>query len=381
MIYVLGLSFGLLVYVYLGYPLLVLVLSRIFGREPRRSPLTPTVTLLIPAFNEQAHIVEKLENSLQLDYPRESFEIIVVDDGSTDMTSALATRYVDRGVRVVSLPENIGKANMLERIVPSLTSEIVAFSDVSSSLDPKALRVLVQSFADPAVGCVCGLYRMRNADDLRGQGERLYWKYETLIKQCESRLHSVLGAHGAFYAVRRTLLGSLETGSINDDFLIPMRIVQAGYRAVYEPEALVWEMELASLEQEFARRCRIALGNCQQIVRLAGMLLPRFGWIAFSFFSHKVLRTIAPIFMLLTFVASWWLPPVPLRVALGLQIAFYSSAGIGYLCQRMGYNVRFLSASMYLCLGNLCMLIGIMKYVFGQRKVVWSKRSQDEKIN
>ncbi len=366
-------SLGTLLYIYLGYPLAVWALARAFGREPDRQDGMPSVSLLIPALNEEAHLGEKLRNSLALAYPADRLEIVVASDGSTDRTNAIAESFAPRGVRLIAMERNLGKSAMLGRVVPQLRGEITVFSDASSELDAQALRVLTQSFADPRVGCVSGLYRLKG--DARGEGEGLYWRYETFIKRQEGRLHSILGAHGAFYAIRRALFEAPGATAINDDYLIPMRIVARGFRAVYEPRALAWERELASVEGEFARRRRIAAGNCQQVVTLRGMLNPfRHGWVALCFFSHKVLRTLAPLLLITTFVASWWLEPTQAAVFLTLQGLFYASAWAGHLCQRRGVAVRWLSPALYFCLGNLAMLAGLVAFCSSGRKpLVWER--------
>lgn len=373
MVIIFWFSLGLLLYIYAGYPVLVWMLARVFGREPQRRDITPFVSLLIPAYNEEAYIEAKLQNSLALEYPKDRLEIVVASDGSTDRTNAIVEGYRDRGVRLLAMQENIGKAAMLNRTVPLVEGEIVVFSDTSSELEPDALRILMQRFADARVGCVSGLYRLKAGSDLRAQGEGIYWRYETFIKQQESRLHSILGAHGAFYAIRKPLFSRLEGGSINDDYLIPMRIVEQGYRAVYEPEAKSWEQEVASVEGEFARRRRIAAGNCQQIVQLRSLLHPARGWPAFAFFSHKVLRTAAPFLLLLLLASSWWLSP-PLRTAaLALQGLVYGSAVLGAWCQARGHVPRWLAAPLYFCLGNLAMLLGVIRFLSGPDRLVWER--------
>ncbi len=374
MVLLLWLSFATLLYIYAGYPLLVGGLARLFGREPRKAPMTPTVSLLIPAYNEEAHIEARLRNSLALDYPKDRLEIVVASDGSTDRTNAIVESFANRGVRLVAMPSNIGKAAMLCRAVPSLRGEILIFSDASTELAPDALRQIVRSFADAAVGCVSGLYRLKaTGGDLRGEGEGLYWRYETFIKQQESRLHSILGAHGAFYAIRKSLFRPLEHSSINDDYLIAMRVVEQGFRAVYEPSAIAWEREVASVEGEFARRRRIAVGNCQQMVLLRQLLHPRHGWVAFEFFSHKVLRTLAPLFMIAVLVTSPWLPAPSNLVLLVGQALIYGAAVAGYVCQHSGRRVAWLSPPLYFCLGNLAMLAGLWAFCFGRRQVSWSR--------
>ena len=366
-------SFVVLGYAYVAYPLLVWGLSRLFGREPRRQAMIPPVSLLIPAHNEEARIEEKLRNSLALDYPKERLEIVVASDGSTDRTDAIVRQFESRGVRLLSLREHVGKSAMLARVVPLLRSQIVVFSDVSSELEPDALREVMRQFADPQVGCVSGLYRLKHATDLRAHGEGLYWRYETFLKRQESRLHSILGAHGAFYAIRRELFEPPGETEINDDYLIPMRVVARGFRAVYEPRAVAWERELASVDGEFARRRRIAVGNCQQIVRLRRLLHPAHGWIAFCFASHKLLRTFAPLFMVTLLCSSFWLPRPWAMLAAAIQLVFFASAWVGYRCQRRGRLVRWLSPPLYFCLGNLALLAGLWKYCLSKHRFAWER--------
>ena len=367
-------SLGTLVYIYVGYPALAWALARLFGRAPRAAGITPSVTLLIPAFNEEAHIEAKLRNSLALDYPKDRLEIVVASDGSTDATNSIVERFAARGVKLLAMRKHLGKAPMLSRTVPMARGEIVVFSDASSELAPTALRRLVRGFADPRVGCVSGLYRVRPSGDVRGAGEGLYWRYETFLKRQESRLHSILGAHGAFYAIRKTLFTRLAASAVNDDYLIPMRIVAQGFRAVYEPKAVCWEAESGvSMRGEFSRRRRIAVGNCQQIVELAHLLNPARGWVALCFFSHKVLRTAAPVFMLALLAATAWLPAPWAAAGLALQLAFYASAAAGWLCQRRGRMVRWLSVPLYFCLGNLAMLSGVVRFFSPRRGPVWER--------
>ncbi len=367
------LSFGTLLYIYAGYPLLVWGLARLFGREPRKADITPAVSLLLPVYNEEAYIEQKLRNSLALDYPKDKLEIVVASDGSTDRTNALVKRFEARGVRLLAVSDNIGKSAVLSRAVPLLRADIVVFSDATITLAPDAIRRLVRSFADPSVGAVSAAYRLDPAADLRSQGEGLYWRYESFIKRQESRLHSVIGAHGPCHAIRKPLFARLETTQINDDYLIPMRVITQGYRVVYDPEVVVGEHELVSVGGEFARRRRIAAGNCQQMVALARLLHPRHGWVAFCFFSHKVLRTLAPAFLICLLVSSARLPAPGAALALGLQGLFYGSALAGYACQRRGKTIRWLAPPLYFCLGNLAMLAGLYRYCFHRHRLVWER--------
>ncbi len=367
-----------LLYTYAGYPLLVWALARLVGAETgdKRQGTgerdLPAVSLLLPAYNEEAYIEAKLRNSLALDYPSDRLEIVVASDGSTDRTNARAAAFAARGVKLLAFPHR-GKSATINDAVPRLRGEILVFSDATIELEPDALRTLVRHFHDPSVGCVSASYRLRRSGDLRGEGEGLYWRYETFIKRQESRLHSVLGAHGPCYAIRAALFEPLGAQEINDDYLIPMRIVARGHRAVYEPEAVAWEPELVSVAGEFARRRRIAAGNCQQLVELRRLLNPFRGWTAFCFFSHKALRTVAPVLLAILLVSSLWLPAPWSALALLLQGLLYGSALAGYWCQRRGRNVRWLAPPLYFCLGNLAMLAGCLRFCFAKDRFVWER--------
>src|SRR3989338_4271514 len=236
-------SLALLLYVYAGYPLVVWVLARLFGRDPQRADTTPTISILLPAYNEERFIEEKLRNCLALDYPADRLEIVVASDGSTDRTNAIVESFASRGVKFLAMAHR-GKGATLNEAVPQLRGELVAFSDISSELPPDTLRIIVRNFADPAVGCATSAYHLKGGTDLRAQGEGAYWKYEAFLKRQESRLHSILGGHGPFYVIRRALFTPLQAGEINDDYLIPMRAVTQGYRAIYEPAVTAWEPEL-----------------------------------------------------------------------------------------------------------------------------------------
>jgi glycosyltransferase involved in cell wall biosynthesis len=362
-----------LLYIYAGYPLLVGVLARVFGREPQRGDAAPPVSLLIPAYNEEAHLEAKLRNCAALDYPANRLRVVVASDGSTDRTNAIADAWRDRGVRLFALPENIGKSAMLSHVVPRLTGEIIVFTDASSRLEREALRRLVRAFADPSVGSVCGLYRTRAGESLRDEGEGLYWRYETWIKRQEGRLHSILGAHGAFYAIRRSLFRPLEAGTINDDYVIPMQVVAQGFRAVYEPAAAAWEEELASVESEFVRRRRIAAGNCQQVRALAGLLHPRVGWVAFCFFSHKVLRTAAPLLLVGLLLGSLGLASPWRGVAWAAQGLLYGTALLGAWGQAHGRVPKLAAAPYYFCLGNAALAAGLWQYARRGARVPWGR--------
>ena len=324
---------GLILYVFAGYPSLLWLLQRIFHRERRHEEEQPTVSLLIPAHNEAAIIAEKINNSLAIDYPADRLEIVVASDGSTDSTAKIVHQLAQAGragrVRLLDFPVNRGKIAVLNDAVPLLEGDIVVFTDASSMLAPEAVRRLVANFSDHSVGAVSGVYRVLNPQQaaLGGQ-EALYWRYETFLKLQESRLGCMLGAHGSLFAIRKRLYPFLPPATINDDFLIPLRVVEQGYRVAYEPSAVAYEQ--AHEMEGFGRRVRIAAGNVEQLVEAKALLWPPRPLLLFSFLSHKAGRLIVPVAMLAAMAASLALWGHPFYTVMALvQILFYVLAVLG----------------------------------------------------
>jgi len=365
---------GLVAFAYVGYPLLLAALVRLVRREPRTADITPSMTLLVPAYNEEHAIGAKLESCLALDYPKDKLQVVVLSDGSTDRTNDIAAGYADRGIELMAFEENRGKLAVLRDGVAAARGEIVAFSDAACRLEPQSIRELVKPFADPQVGCVSGVYRvLRPGEAELGQEEGFYWRYETFIKRCESDLGSILGAHGALYAIRRDLCPDLDKIRINDDYEIPVHIVAEGHRAVYAPGAVACEE--ASEMGGFARRVRIAVGNFRQL-RLLGLLLwPPRPWLLLTFMAHKVLRLAGPFALagaLALNVALVATGRGPIYWAtLAAQLLFYGAALTGWLA---GGKVRFplVKLPYYFCMINAAYLVGLVRIVAGGRGLAWN---------
>jgi cellulose synthase/poly-beta-1,6-N-acetylglucosamine synthase-like glycosyltransferase len=247
----------------------------------------------------------------------------------------------------------------------------VVFSDAASRLMPDSLRRLVRPFADPAVGCVSGVYRVLRPEAAQlGDEEGFYWRYETFIKHCESDLASLLGAHGSLYAVRRELCPDLAEGTINDDYTIPVTIVAGGHRAVYEPGAVACE-EAAEMGG-FARRVRIAVGNFQQI-RLLGLLLwPPRPWLVFTFVAHKVLRLLGPLCLAGALALNAFLPGPLYGALLVAQVVFYGLALAGWVEEERRTPVRLLKLPYYFCMINAAYVAALGRLLAGGGRVRWN---------
>ena len=359
-------------YAYVGYPIVISILTRIAPRPVHQAEVTPTVTLVIPAFNEETCIAEKIESSLALDYPPDKREVVVVADGSHDATVDIVARYVDRGVRLLYQPERRGKAAAMNRAVSLTHGEIVVFSDANAFFQPDTLRKLVRNFADPQVGCVAGRKAIRG---MAGEGEGLYWRYESYLKRCDSMVGSVMGAAGEITAIRRELYTRLEEDSIIEDFILSLRIVERGWRSVYEPEAVAWEEGLLSVQGDWIRRTRIAAGGFQAFSRLRGLLDPRHGMVTFQYFSHRMLRWIVtPGLWVLMFFSNLGLLGRPFfDCTMALQVLFFGLALAGYAATRRGWRIWWLQMPFYVCLLNAAALVGGYRYLTGRQSVLWHK--------
>ncbi len=300
---------GLIVYHHVGYPALVRLLLVLRTPRPSRrgrdAAFRPSVTIIVPAHNEEAVIEAKIRNLGAIDYPAGKLVVVVALDGCLDATRALAEAALSTQppgrIVLTEYDPNIGKVAVLNDQITRARSEIVVLTDASALVAANALVEGVPHFADPAVGVVTGRYSVAGLD---GHGEAAYWRYQSDLRAGESALGGPMGAHGAFYLFRRSAWTSLPVDTINDDFVLPMSIVLRGFRAVFEPAIVATEMERSKSRQEFRRRIRIGAGNLQQAVRLARLGDPRRGWIAFAFLSGKGIRGILPFLLVAMIGAS-----------------------------------------------------------------------------
>jgi cellulose synthase/poly-beta-1,6-N-acetylglucosamine synthase-like glycosyltransferase len=345
-------STGFTVYVYFGYPLLLWGLQAVFRSSPRKQSIEPSVSLLVAAYNEAAVIGEKIRNSLALDYPADKLEIVVASDGSKDATAEIVRGFEGQAsgrVRLLNFEKNRGKIVVLNEAVPELRGEIVAFSDASSMLAADSVRVLVQSFDDARVGAASGVYRLLKKDQAQlGAQEDLYWKYETFLKVQEARLGAFTGAHGSLYAIRRALYPFPTANTINDDFTIPMRILERGHRVAYEPGAVAYE-EAHEMEG-FSRRVRITAGNIEQMREIKSLIWPPRPFVLFCLLSHKTGRLVVPIFMMIALAANIVLRgQFPYNWLLVGQAIFYGLAVLGAL---VSLRPKVLRLPYYFCMIN-----------------------------
>ena len=367
---------GLLVYHYVLYPALVIAGARLVRRQSVRPPAEwPYVSFIIAAYNEERVIAAKVRNTLALDYPKELIEIIVVSDGSNDATEAIVRSFGPQGVVSLHEPQRRGKTAALNRAVKRAKGDIVVFSDANNDFAADAIRKLVRHFSAPSVGGVCGAKRIK--PDLSRQssvGDGLYWRYESTVKLAESRLGTITNADGEIFAVRRNLYRAVPEHIINDDAQITLDLVKQGYRVRYEPEAHSYEFASIHIRDDFYVKVRMVAGGFQTLAENAAALFPLRSWFAWAFFSHKTLRWLAPLFLIMVFAASAVLSAEPLyRAALAAQLAFYSLALAGYWRVGRGTLPIAISVPFYFTTMNLAALWGLLRFLRRSQSVQWRK--------
>jgi len=372
-------------YNYAGYPVLLFGLSALsqaksdlrflFGKRTRRRPRAthelPSVAILLSAYNEEAVIRAKVNNCLELDYPHHRLEFLIGLDEPTDATPEILSQIQTSRVRVWNFSERRGKLAVLCALAQQTSADIVISTDANTTLEPGCIRALVRHFSDPRVGAVSGEETRLTAKGADPAGESLYWRYESALKFLENRLNCSLGGNGSVLAVRRELF-RLEKPSIIEDFQIPLDIRFQGYRVVYDPEAIAVEEIAPTLSSQFARRIRLGAGDFQTLFSNLRCLNPKNGMPAFCFFSHRVLRWLAPVFLVVAFLCSLLLLQRRIFLAVFLaECAFYVAALCGYWLKTSGKSAGLLSLPLHFCTMNLALLLGLVQYLRGRHSTIW----------
>ena len=327
-------------YVYFGYPLLLVVWRRIARRKVRKVDWEPTVTVIVAARNDEVNIETKLRNCLQLDYPRHKLQIILSLDGPANRSEAVHRICESHRIHVIDCRVRQGKAAALNRGVAEARGDVIVFLDARQRIDRCAIRELVANLFDQSVGAVSGELILQ--DDSHAEVHEsskpigLYWRYDKLLRSMESDIHSSMGASGALYAIRRKLFQPLPPGTILDDVLIPLRIVLSGWRVVFEPSARAFDKVACCPEAEFARKVRTLMGNYQLLAQMPELLLPWRNPIFLQFVSHKVGRLLVPYFLAVLFIANCFLLQGFYLIPFGLQLAWYLLALAGHFSIGIG---------------------------------------------
>lgn len=379
------LSLGIAFYAYLGYGIvlaaLVIIKRKFNGKKPTFSPdYKPTVSFVVPSYNEQDIIAAKIKNCLAQDYPSHLLKIIIITDGSADETPNIVSTFSN--VQLLHKPERGGKTAAENRAMEHIDSEIVIFSDANTELPLDAVSKLVRHYEDPMVGAVSGEKRIlsKESDIAAGAGEGIYWKYESFLKKLDSELLTIVGAAGELFSFRKKLFEPLSLDTILDDFILSMHIAQKGYRVIYEPEAYAMETSSASMKDELKRKIRICAGGWQAMVRLWKVLLP---WpnplLTFQYISHRVLRwSVVPLCLLLAFFVNIFLATTSAFYFLTMvaQLAFYFLALVGLYLQQRSIKSKVFFVPYYFTVMNYSVLAGFWRFLKGKQSAAWERSAR-----
>ena len=380
--YLFWISIAALFYTYIGYPVAIWLLACLRDRKVSKAPITPRVSVVLPCHNEEANIEARIGNLLASDYPSELLEIIIISDGSTDLTAALARRCRSRRVRVFEYKNRRGKASALNLGVENASGEIIVFADARQRFESDAIKELTANFADHSVGAASGHYILDRGEEAQAVGESigLYWRYEEWIRKSEARFDSVIGATGAIYAIRRSLWKPLPSAAILDDVYTPMHIAASGHRIVFEENARAHDRVADSTSREFSRKVRTLTGNYQLCQLMPRLLAPSYR-LFFQFYSHKLMRLAAPLFFMLLLAANLWIAVQATdewellfyKIFLMGQIIFYASVLAGGLLRKR--RLRLLSVAYVFSVMNAAALVGLIYFILGKRNV-WTVSRQ-----
>jgi cellulose synthase/poly-beta-1,6-N-acetylglucosamine synthase-like glycosyltransferase len=361
----------LISYTYLGYAGWLWLRARLWPWPVLRAQQEPYVSVVMVVRNEERRLESKLRNLLELDYPPERCQIVIVSDGSTDRTEAILREHANNPrVQVLMNQLSRGKACGLNDAISVAAGEVMVCTDARQKIEPGAVRLLMESFADPEVGCVSGALMLGDPESGEAaQGMGLYWRIEKKIRELESESGSVVGATGALYAVRRELLVPVPEGTILDDVYIPMQVVRQGKRVVFEPRARAWDSPDLGAEREFARKVRTLSGN-YQLVQLAPWLLSGKNPVLFEFVSHKLLRLAVPFALAVFLVASMFLSGLVYRSVLVLQAVFYGLSLLAGLRLSRGPLAGMADAAFTFVVLNGAAAVAFINFLTG-RKTVW----------
>ncbi|MBI5267433.1 MAG: glycosyltransferase family 2 protein [candidate division Zixibacteria bacterium] len=376
MAWVFWISLGLIVYTYLGYPLLLLILGWWRVRPIARGAIYPRVSLIIPVYNQESRIQRKLENTFALDYPADRLEIIVAFDGSTDRSYEIASKISDPRLRLLPLGKRRGKHYAQGEALDIATGEIVVLTDAGITLPPDSLKRMVSNFADPAVGCVSSVDKViDDKGDVNAEGA--YIRYDMFLRKAESAIGSSTGMSGSFYALRRDLTDPW-IPDLSNDFYVPLLAVMRGYRAVLDDGAIGYYMVVASYGEEFTRKVRTIVHGIDVLICFSGILNPfRFGFYSLEVISHKLLRWLIPFLMLATLISNLFLlgNGIAYNIMLGGQAVLYLVAIVARIMPRL-QEITIVRLVYFFVVVNLSILYAWYKRALGDRYILWepSKR-------
>ena len=376
------LSVFIIFYSYLGYGLLIYVLLRLRNKTQIISNADdPEVTLIVAAYNEQDFIETKINNSLNLNYPKGKLQFIFITDGSTDETPQIVRRFPQ--IKLMHESARKGKTAALNRAMKTVTTPIVIFTDANTLLNEDAVKEITRHYSDPEIGGVAGEKKVVSTKNASAEaGEGIYWKYESFLKKQDSDFYTVVGAAGELFSIRTELYEELDENVLLDDFIISLRVCSKGYRVAYEPNAYAIESPSDSMKEEQKRKIRISAGSIQAMIMLKSLLNPFKNFkLFFQYVSHRVLRwTLCPLLLPVIFFLNIWIcintGSILFILFLILQILFYSFAAIGWVLANKNVKSRMLYIPYYFVFMNASVYLGFIRYMKKNQSVLWEKAAR-----
>jgi len=369
-------TFLSVIYTYFGYFLLIWLFSKLKKNTSiNKKGITPNISIVISAYNEEKSIEKKLRNLASLNYLQDKLEIVIISDASSDRTDEIVKTFAQKERIKIEFYRQIsrsGKIAAYRKVYPYLKGEIIIFTDATSILEKDSLLYLVSNFGDESVGCVGGLIKYVNpAKASVGEAEGIYWKYEKKIRELESALCSLPSVSGTFYAVRKELFPYEMKEWLADDLVVPIYVKKQGFRTILDEKAICYERTVSSIKEEIAKRVRITIQNIRGLIEQKDILNPfKYGLFSLIIISHKLFRLLVPIFLVILFVSNLFLLQTS-GIFLGLfllQIIFYLIGVGGYFMRRQH---KLINSLFYFCLSNWAILLGIIRYLKGEKVITW----------
>jgi cellulose synthase/poly-beta-1,6-N-acetylglucosamine synthase-like glycosyltransferase len=358
-------------YSYLGYPISLYLLSAFKKKNVERKIQYPHVTMIVTAYNEEKRIKAKIENTLRLSYPKDKLQIVIASDGSTDDTNRIAESHRDSGIELFAIPIRGGKENAQKEALKIAGGEVIVFTDVATMLEPSGLERIVSNFADPSVGCVSSEDRLIGRDG-KPSGEGIYVRYEMLLRRLESRVNSLVGLSGSFFAARKSVCRDF-SGDMQSDFRTLLNSIRMGLRGVSDPEATGSYLDVSDSSREFDRKVRTVLRGLTVFFRHMEFLnVLKYGFFSYQYFCHKLLRWLVPFFLIIAFVANLLLASKSQGYFLlfAAQLSFYGVAIWGWKARRQGGNM--IKIPFYFLTVNASIVIAWCRYLKRERVVMWT---------
>jgi len=365
-------SILLIVYTYFGYPVSLFLAGFFRNKDVKKASVSPYVTTIITAYNEEEKIQEKLENTLSLEYPRDKLQIIVASDGSTDRTNEIVRDYRKHGVELLEIIERKGKENAQKEAVKQAKGDVIVFTDVATMLNPEGLKQIVSNFADPSIGCVSSEDRLIGKDG-KPCGEGFYVRYEMWLRRLESKVNSLVGLSGSFFAARREVCQDF-SDEMQSDFRTVLSSIKLGLRGISDPHAIGYYQDVADQKHEFDRKIRTVLRGITVFFRhLEFLNVFKYGFFSYQYLCHKLLRWLVPVFLFIAFVSNAvlaWKSLLFFMLFIG-QLSFYCLAILGWM-RGSSSSSGLMKVPMYFLTVNASILVAWWRYLSGHRVVIWT---------